>query len=123
MVGAISAQGNTKTTTSEVKDYKLKISLDNPEIQMLMVSFPTEESMLLWSSFVNIAMRRTDLLEQSPPFMRYESAATVEQHDEGVLSGDLSVREKLANIEALRNEGFLSDSEYEQAKARLLLPS
>lgn len=127
VVGAISAQGDTKTTTNEVKDYKLRISLDRPDVQMLMVKFYTEESMMLWNSFVGIAMRRTDLLEESPPFARYENAAAVERHDDGgdesVLSGDLSVREKLENIEALRDEGFMSDKEYEQAKAKLLLPS
>lgn len=126
VVGAISAQGDTKTKTNEVRDYKLRISLDRPDIQMLMVRFHTEESMMLWSSFVGMAMRRTDLLEESPPFARYEDTVAVEHHNDGdeeVLSGDLSAREKLLNIEALRAEGFLSDREYELAKAKLLMPS
>lgn len=58
---------------------------------------------------MGVAMRRASLLEQSPPFARYEEAAIVEcqsDGDEEVLSGDFSTREKPANIEVLRAEGF-----------------
>ncbi|MFN3771308.1 MAG: hypothetical protein ACK4TD_23295 [Ectopseudomonas guguanensis] len=43
--------------------------------------------------------------------------------EEEVLSVDISIREKLENLEALRAEGYLSDQGYELAKAKLLMPS
>lgn len=122
VVGAISAQGDTRTVTDEVKEFKLRVSLDRPDVQMLMVKFFSEESVMLWNSFVNIAMRRESLIEESPPLELFEGVATeIESNGSAVLAGDISIREKLENLEVLKVEGFLSEAEYEQEKTKLLI--
>lgn len=116
VVGAVSAGGTKTTTVTETKEYRLKITFNRPDFQIKIAKFKTENSMMLWDSFLKISMRQTEMLEPSPePYIssQFESEEAVP-----LISG-MAAQKRVEDLNILKENGFISEEEYVKEMSKL----